>query len=126
MTNTKTAAEFREFQRTGKWPGEEPAKKKSKYGNVRKEVDGLKFDSTREANRFMELMLKHKAGLITKPVLQYEFLLPGGVKYICDFFYLDYEKKQFVVEDSKGMRTPEYKIKAKQMKEIYGITILET
>ena len=123
--DSMTSAEFREYQRTGKMPGSEPAKKKNKYGNVRKHVDGLKFDSTREADRFGILMLKHKAGLISKPVLQYEFKLVG-CSYVCDFLYLDYEKKNFVVEDSKGCRTDEYKIKAKQMKEIYGITILET
>ena len=37
-----------------------------------------------------------------------------------------YEKKQFVVEDSKGCRTDVYKLKRKMMIEIYGITILET
>jgi len=31
-----------------------------------------------------------------------------------------------VIEDVKGMLTKEYKIKAKQMKEIYNITILES
>jgi hypothetical protein len=119
-----SASEFQEYQRTGKMPGADPVKK-SKYGNVRKEVDGLKFDSTREANRFSQLMILHKAGLISKPILQYEFKLVG-CSYVCDFLYLDYEKKDFVVEDSKGCRTDEYKIKAKQMLELYGITILET
>jgi len=125
MNDTITASEFREYQRTGKMPGTEPTVKRSKYGNVKKVVDGLKFDSTREANRFSELMLKHKAGLISKPILQYEFKLVG-CSYVCDFLYFDYEKKDFVIEDVKGMLTKEYKIKAKQMKEIYNITILES
>lgn len=125
MNDTITASEFREYQRTGKLPGAEPTAKRSKYGNVKKVVDGLKFDSIREANRFSELMLKHKSGLISKPILQYEFKLVG-CSYVCDFLYFDYEKKDFVIEDVKGMLTKEYKIKAKQMKEIYNITILES
>jgi hypothetical protein len=125
MNDTITASEFREYQRTGKLPGTGPTAKRSKYGNVKKVVDGLKFDSTREANRFSELMLKHKSGLISKPILQYEFKLVG-CSYVCDFLYFDYEKKDFVIEDVKGMLTKEYKIKAKQMKEIYNITILES
>jgi hypothetical protein len=122
---TKTAAEFREFQRTGKWPGEEPAKKKMKYGNVRKEVDGIKFDSIREADRYGVLMMRYKAHEISKPIVHYVFQLVGCT-YECDFLYLDYKKKDFVVEDSKGFRTDEFKIKAKQMLDLYDITILET
>lgn len=119
-----TSAEFREYQRTGKMPGEEKPKK-NKYGNVRKVVDGLKFDSTREADRFGILMMRYKAREISKPIVHYVFQLVGCT-YECDFMYLDYEKKQFVVEDSKGCRTDEYKIKAKQMLELYDIKILET
>jgi len=127
MNDTITASEFREYQRTGKLPGAEPTAKRSKYGNVKKIVDGLKFDSTREANRFSELMLKHKSGLISKPILQYEFKLVG-CSYVCDFLYLDYEKKCFVVEDVKSEATRKistYIIKKKQMKQLFNIEINE-
>jgi hypothetical protein len=123
-SNTKSAADYQVYQKTGKWPGEEKPKR-NKYGNIRKEVDGMKFDSIREAHRYNQLILKHKAGIISKPVLQYEFQLVG-CSYVCDFLYLDYEKKEFVIEDAKGTLTDVYKIKRKMMKEIYGITILET
>jgi hypothetical protein len=128
MTDRMTAEQYQHYAKTGKLPGAEPTVKRSKYGNVKKIVDGLKFDSTREANRFTELMLKHKAGLISKPILQYEFKLVG-CSYVCDFLYLDYEKKDFVVEDVKSEATRKistYIIKKKQMKEIYNITILES
>lgn len=127
MNDTITASEFREYQRTGKMPGAEPTAKRSKYGNVKKIVDGLKFDSTREANRFSELMLKHKSGLISKPILQYEFKLVG-CSYVCDFLYFDYEQKDFVIEDVKSEATRKistYIIKKKQMKELFDIEINE-
>ena len=38
--------------------------KKSKYGNKKYEVDGIKFDSKREANRYRELKVFEKAKLI--------------------------------------------------------------
>lgn len=102
------------------------AKKKNKFGAVRKEVDGINFDSTGESTRYGQLIIMYKAGLISKPILQYEFMLPGGVKYICDFLYLDYELKDFVVEDFKGHRTQGYIDKKKQMLALYGINIFET
>jgi len=120
-----TAAEFREYQRTGKFPGAEPAKKKNKYGAVRNEVDGIIFDSTREADRYGVLMMRYKAKEISKPIHHYVFQLVGCT-YECDFLYLDYDKKEFVIEDAKGTLTDVYKIKRKMMKEIYDITILET
>lgn len=123
MKDKLTAAEFQRYIKTGKIDETQP--KKNKYGNKRCVIDGLKFDSIREGNRFGVLMLLHKAGKISKPILQYEFVLQGG-NYLADFVYFDYEKKEFIVEDSKGCRTDVYKLKRKKMIEMYGITILET
>lgn len=123
--DSMTAEEFQQYLKTGKMPGDQPAKKKNKYGAVRKEVDGIKFDSTRESDRYGVLMMRYRAKEISKPIHHYVFQLVGCT-YESDFLYLDYKKKDFVVEDAKGCRTDEYKIKAKQMLELYGITILET
>ena len=104
------------------------APKKSKYNATKTERNGLKFDSKKEADRFDELMYMFKAKAISRPVLQYEFELVGCV-YRCDFLYLDYSTKQFVVEDVKSDVTRKlstYRIKKKQMKELYDIEILET
>lgn len=43
-------------------PTEKP--KKSKYGAVKTEVDGIMFDSKREASRYQELRLLEQAGEI--------------------------------------------------------------
>lgn len=119
MKEIMTAAEYREYIKN-------PGKRKSKYNAQKTEADGITFDSKKEAKRYKELMLLHKSGEISKPILQYEFLLPGGVKYRCDFLYFDYFSKAFIVEDAKGVRTDVFMIKAKQMKDIYNIKIKET
>lgn len=100
--------------------------KKSKYNAQKTNVDDITFDSKAEAKRYGELMLLYKAKKIGKPILQYEFELSAGIKYRCDFLYICFENRNFVVEDVKGVKTPEYKLKKKLMKEIYGIEIYET
>jgi hypothetical protein len=52
-------------------PTEKP--KKSKYGAVKTEVDGIMFDSKREASRYQELRLLEQAGEITNLRLQVPF-----------------------------------------------------
>lgn len=109
---------------------------RSKYNNKKIEVDGIIFDSRREANRYKELMLLAQAGEINNIERQKRFeLIPkqkdanGRVvracSYVADFVYLDKEGRQ-VVEDVKGMRTDVYKIKKKLMLYVYGVTVIET
>lgn len=105
-------------------------RKPSKYGNVITEVDGIKFDSKREANRYKVLRAKVKFGIIKDLRLQVEFELNESgdfsYKYIADFTYKIVETDEFIVDDSKGKRTSEYVRKRKLMKEIHGIIILES
>lgn len=101
---------------------EEP--KKSKYHNVKTSADGIIFDSTHEATRYKELCLLCKAKEICALSTQVKFVLPGGIVYIADFMYYDLRSLSFVVEDAKGFRTKEYRIKKKLMHEI-GIEIEE-
>ena len=100
---------------------------RSKYGNVKTEVDGIRFDSAAEARRYGELKLMEQAGEITDLVLQPAYTLTvNGVpvcKYVGDFAYLEQGKR--VVEDVKGVRTPSYRIKRKLMLSVFGIEIVE-
>jgi hypothetical protein len=96
---------------------------KNKYGNRRTTLDGIVFDSKKEADRYGQLMLLSKAGEISGLVLQKEFLLQpafvyDGMKlrkivYVCDFFYHDKKLNRGVVEDVKGYLTTAYKLKRK-------------
>jgi hypothetical protein len=54
-------------------------------------------------------------------------LTVNGVKvgtYVADFAYVDAAGDD-VVEDVKGVRTPVFKLKAKLMKAVHGITVEE-
>ncbi len=101
---------------------------KNKYGAVQTIVDGIKFHSGKEANRYLELKLLQRAGEISDLRLQipFEFEVNGMkiCKYIADFAYQ--EKGKRVIEDSKGVKTDTYRIKKKLMKAIYNIEVLET
>lgn len=111
--------------------------KKSKYGNVKTEVNGIKFDSQKEARRYQTLMLAQKSGLIRDLRLQHEFTLQEAyttctgkriraIKYRADFTYYMVDGDSMVIEDvkSKGTKTKEYELKKKLMAD-KGYTILE-
>ncbi|HAS38566.1 MAG TPA: hypothetical protein DCS04_08255 [Ruminococcaceae bacterium] len=106
----------------------------SKYNNQKIRVGGEVFDSKREYNRWCELRLLERSGVIRNLQRQVKFRLIDSQKtlerterpcdYIADFVY--YENGKRVVEDCKGMRTDVYKIKRKLMLEKYNISIKET
>lgn len=101
-----------------------------KYNNIKTVVDGITFDSKKEAQRYQVLKMLERAGAITDLKYQVAFeLIPKqdgerAVKYIADFVYK--ENGKVVVEDVKGKRTQVYILKRKLMLERHGIKILET
>ena len=103
-----------------------------KYGNKPRRVDGVLFQSTKEARRYQELKALQMAGVIRDLELQPKFDLDvNGVRvcrYFGDFRYYDNERNQTVVEDVKtpGTRTKEYAIKARLMLAVHGIEVEET
>ena len=120
-----------------------------KYRNTKTVVDGMEFDSRKEAKRYQELKLLEQCGEISDLRCQEKFILiptqrepdivgvRGGIKkgkviekecaYIADFVYIQDGKK--VVEDVKGYKNGAayntFKIKRKLMLYFYGITIRE-
>lgn len=126
----------------------------NKYRNKKTIVDGIEFDSKREADRWRELKLLEIAGAITNLQRQVKFeLIPKQVEtvprygkdgkrlkdkevtvekacdYIADFVYeMNGEK---IVEDVKGYRDPssaayaKFVIKRKLMLFSYGIKVRE-
>lgn len=96
------------------------ALKENKYKNVRQTVDGIKFDSTIEAKRYKQLKNLQIAGLIKNLRVHPRYPIADGIIYEADFDYEDVERRiPLVVEDVKGMRTKEYKIKIKLFKVRY-------
>ena len=123
--------------------------KRNKYYAQKCVLDGIEFDSRKEAHRYAELLLLQRAKEIScltrqrKYVLipaQYEYykrygkrgqeLAPGKrliekeCAYIADFVYTDKDGK-LVVEDTKGVKTKDYIIKRKLMLFIHGIRVKE-
>lgn len=97
-----------------------------KYKNVRTEVDGLRFDSRKEASRYAHLKMLRAAGEVLWFIRQPTFDLPGGIRYRADFLVV-LADGGVRVEDvkSKGTRTQVYINKAKQVKALYGVEVVE-
>lgn len=93
--------------------------RKTKFGNRKTVVDGITFDSAAEALRWCELKLLERAGEITNLQRQESFDLKcNDVKigvYRADFTYICKSAPYFAIEDVKGYKTPEYRLKAKIM-----------
>lgn len=108
----------------------------SKYHARKTTVDGIVFDSKREADRYLILKGMEEDGVIgdLRRQVRYE-LLPAfdvdgrhyrPVFYVADFVYMDKETGREVVEDVKGMRTDVYALKSKLFAKRYGMGIKET
>lgn len=104
----------------------------SKYRNRKTEVDGILFDSRKEATRYGALKLAERAGMVRDLKLQVPFKLEVNGVLVCtykaDFVYEDKFGSQWkrIVEDCKGYQTPVYRLKKKLMRAIHGIEIRET
>lgn len=104
--------------------------KRNKYNAVKTVVDGISFDSKREAARYGELCVLEKSGSISFMMFQPEFPCVVNGKLICkyraDFEYT--ENGARVTEDVKSKVTaklPVYRIKKKLVEALHGITITE-
>jgi hypothetical protein len=109
----------------------------SKYNSRKTTVDGITFDSKKEARRYLVLKQMEQDGEIKNLRLQVQFqLIPSfeividgkkrkrrPITYVADFVYYKNDKK--VIEDVKGLRTPVYKIKKKLFEYRYHETIRE-
>lgn len=113
-------------------------KKPSKYRNKKIVVDGIEFDSRKEARRWVELSRQQAAGLIAELRHQVPFELAPAVylngdakkkpalRYFADFTYM--RGDLFVVEDVKSAatRTKEsYRIKRHLLLSVHGLQIDE-
>ena len=120
----------------------------SKYHNKKVKVDGIVFDSKKEASYYLFLKEEETAGKISDLRLQVPFvLIPAvwkkrikhlktknkeetycaqrSVKYVADFVYIDNATGQEEVVDVKGRKTKEYILKKKMMLAFHDIEIIE-
>lgn len=95
----------------------------NKFGAIKTTVDGIEFDSMREARRYGELKMLERAGEIRNLRLQVPVMLEGkngplktrtgkAMRLTVDFVYedkhLDWAE---VYEDSKGKPTRDYEVR---------------
>ena len=112
---------------------------RSKYHSKKVTVEGITFDSKKEAARFIKLRTMERDGLIKNLDLQVKFeLIPsqriGGkvveraCAYVADFVYEDMDGTRHV-EDVKGYRGgvaySVFTIKRKLMLYVHGIMVEE-
>ena len=98
-------------------------KNNSKYHNRKTILDGIEFDSVKEAERYSILKLLLKCGEICDLKLQPKFILQEAfnkngkhfkaITYSADFQYFDKKKNMTIVEDVKGVGTDVFKLKLK-------------
>jgi hypothetical protein len=95
--------------------------RRQKFGNKITEVDGIKFRSKGESERYLELKLLQAAGQIQLLKLQVPIPLWANKEqvgtYIADFTY--YEGPTYIIEDYKGVQTPLFRLKWSILKSMY-------
>lgn len=112
--------------------------KKSKYGNRKVVVDGIKFDSQREAKRWVKLLGMERDGDIQNLLRQPKFILAPAVRiagearkrpalrYSADFSYVEAATGRTVVEDVKSTPTAkskEFRRIQHLMQAVHGISV---
>jgi len=109
-----TVAEYRKLTR-----------KPRKYRNSPLRIGALRFDSKAEANRYQDLRLLEQARTITGLKLQPRFALNVNGVHVCDYVgdFEYYELGVRIIEDVKGYRTRDFRIKQKLMLAIHGIEL---
>lgn len=110
----------------------EKKKKRNKYHNLKTVVDGVTFDSKREAAHYVVLKKMLDEGVIKDLERQksYTFIHNGHklCRYVADFVYIDVCSGKVIVVDVKSYYTakmPLYKLKKKMMRAFFGIDIQE-
>ena len=100
----------------------------NKYRNKITKIDGIKFRSKKEANRYSELKLLKSAGHVIDFKMQVPYIIAEysntKIKYYLDFL-VHWNTGELTYEDTKGIRTSLYKLKKLLMAEKHGIIITE-
>lgn len=97
---------------------------KSKYGAKKTNIDGITFDSKKEAEFYCDLKLRATIKDISGFCIQPVFILAPGLKYKADFIIFNNDGS-FEIIDVKGFKTKEYIAKKKVFEDKYNLKIME-
>jgi hypothetical protein len=120
MNDKITATEFKElnFQ----------IPKRMKYRNVKTEIDGIKFDSKKEATYYSKLKLLKLSGDVIDFQMQVRYDFKHNGILLCFYkadFVVNWKVSGIKVIDVKGRKLPMYNLKKKMMLAFYGINVIE-
>lgn len=97
--------------------------KRAKYNAKPVKIDGIRFDSQLEVNRYSELKVLENAGEIKHLVIHPNYELQPAfrkngktyraIHYEGDFQYQDVQTGGLVIEEVKGFETATFKLKMK-------------
>jgi len=131
MSLRMTEQEYMEYlERTGKQTARQKPKR-SKYNNKKTWVDGICFDSQKEADFYQELKLLQQAGEIKGFCRQPEFILVDGdvehraITYKADFIIFHHDGT-FEIIDVKGYESEQWKRTEKMFRLRYPDLELKT
>lgn len=124
-----TTQELKQLQDQAGTPG------RQKFGAQRVVVDGISFDSKREARRWRQLCLLREAGEIRELERQVVLELEGRdgplltrtgktMRITVDFRYFDVALGLTVWEDAKGMATRDYEVR-RAVAAAQGVQVVE-
>jgi len=96
--------------------------KKNKFNATKITINNYKFDSKKESNRYLELLLLKKNNKIKYFIRQPIFDIGSGVIYKADFLIVELDNS-IKIEDVKGFQTKTFKLKKKFVEDLYKIKI---
>lgn len=102
-----------------------PDSKPNKYHNHPTTVDGVRFDSKKEARYYEQLKIRVATGEVSYFLMQVPLRLPGGSKYVVDFqvFFTEPGRREEYV-DVKGTLTQVFRLKKREIEHQYPIRII--
>jgi len=102
----------------------EVGKKVNKFNAKVTYIDGIKFHSQAEADRYCELKVLQMAGVVKAIEIQPGFDIGAGMRYTADF-KVTYSDGHEEIEEVKGFETKDYRMRIKLFKEKYPNLILK-
>lgn len=113
-----------ERQGAAREPTTKPQPKPNKYHNNPTTVDGIRFDSRKEARYYEQLKIRKATGEVSYWLMQVPLRLPGGSKYVVDFlvFFADGRAPEYI--DVKGRETQVFRLKKREVEHQFPIRIV--
>lgn len=91
---------------------------RKKFGNHITHVDGIRFDSKREAKYYQQLQVRVAGKQVLYFLRQVPIHLPGGTKLVVDFQEFHADGSVHYV-DVKGRETPVFRLKKREVEHQY-------